>query len=163
MIAPNSVWRKDITAQFQSSDFYLFVYFVHFVFFFVVLTASSTRLGSWVHVWSFVHYSLSNIFLLTILFPLRNRNYKAFHLIHRNKFAAAVKIGILSFKLSFVIDSPLIYYVFQYYKQLQKEYISDDHDRSISVTALSVQMFTVPTLVCINFFVILLSKTCFAF
>uniref|UniRef100_A0A8C6RL83 E3 ubiquitin-protein ligase n=1 Tax=Nannospalax galili TaxID=1026970 RepID=A0A8C6RL83_NANGA len=34
----------------------------------------------------------------------------------------------------------------KYYKQLQKEYISDDHDRSISVTALSVQMFTVPTL-----------------
>uniref|UniRef100_A0A8C0XLZ1 E3 ubiquitin-protein ligase n=1 Tax=Castor canadensis TaxID=51338 RepID=A0A8C0XLZ1_CASCN len=36
--------------------------------------------------------------------------------------------------------------IFQYYKQLQKDYISDDHDRSISVTALSVQMFTVPTL-----------------
>ncbi|ERE70843.1 E3 ubiquitin-protein ligase [Cricetulus griseus] len=34
----------------------------------------------------------------------------------------------------------------KYYKQLQKEYISDDHDRSISITALSVQMFTVPTL-----------------
>ncbi|KAB1277143.1 E3 ubiquitin-protein ligase UBR1 [Camelus dromedarius] len=34
----------------------------------------------------------------------------------------------------------------KYYKQLQKEYINDDHDRSISVTALSVQMFTVPTL-----------------
>uniref|UniRef100_A0A8C4LYA4 E3 ubiquitin-protein ligase n=1 Tax=Equus asinus asinus TaxID=83772 RepID=A0A8C4LYA4_EQUAS len=34
----------------------------------------------------------------------------------------------------------------KYYKQLQKDYISDDHDRSISVTALSVQMFTVPTL-----------------
>lgn len=36
----------------------------------------------------------------------------------------------------------------QYYKALQKEYISDDHDRVLSVTALSVQMFTVPTLVC---------------
>ncbi|EQB77523.1 hypothetical protein CB1_000386021 [Camelus ferus] len=35
---------------------------------------------------------------------------------------------------------------YKYYKQLQKEYINDDHDRSISVTALSVQMFTVPTL-----------------
>ncbi|KAB0395433.1 hypothetical protein E2I00_005236, partial [Balaenoptera physalus] len=34
----------------------------------------------------------------------------------------------------------------KYYKQLQKDYISDDHDRSISITALSVQMFTVPTL-----------------
>ncbi|XP_075470396.1 E3 ubiquitin-protein ligase UBR1 isoform X2 [Ascaphus truei] len=34
----------------------------------------------------------------------------------------------------------------KHYKQLQKEYIDDDHDRSISVTALSVQMFTVPTL-----------------
>ncbi|GAB1286774.1 E3 ubiquitin-protein ligase UBR1 [Apodemus speciosus] len=34
----------------------------------------------------------------------------------------------------------------KYYKQLQKEYIRDDHERSISVTALSVQMFTVPTL-----------------
>ncbi|EMP39579.1 E3 ubiquitin-protein ligase UBR1 [Chelonia mydas] len=34
----------------------------------------------------------------------------------------------------------------KYYKLLQKEYISDDHDRSISVTALSVQIFTVPTL-----------------
>uniref|UniRef100_A0A674J3P7 E3 ubiquitin-protein ligase n=1 Tax=Terrapene triunguis TaxID=2587831 RepID=A0A674J3P7_9SAUR len=34
----------------------------------------------------------------------------------------------------------------KYYKTLQKEYISDDHERSISVTALSVQMFTVPTL-----------------
>nr|XP_033808724.1 E3 ubiquitin-protein ligase UBR1 isoform X1 [Geotrypetes seraphini] len=34
----------------------------------------------------------------------------------------------------------------KYYKQLQKEYIDDDHDRSISVTAFSVQMFTVPTL-----------------
>lgn len=34
----------------------------------------------------------------------------------------------------------------KYYKQLQKEYISDDHERSISITALSVQVFTVPTL-----------------
>uniref|UniRef100_A0A8C3HHS2 E3 ubiquitin-protein ligase n=1 Tax=Chrysemys picta bellii TaxID=8478 RepID=A0A8C3HHS2_CHRPI len=34
----------------------------------------------------------------------------------------------------------------KYYKTLQKEYISDDHERNISVTALSVQMFTVPTL-----------------
>ncbi|NXN30723.1 UBR1 ligase, partial [Nycticryphes semicollaris] len=34
----------------------------------------------------------------------------------------------------------------KYYKALQKEYISDDHDRALSVTALSVQMFTVPTL-----------------
>uniref|UniRef100_A0A8D0GAB6 E3 ubiquitin-protein ligase n=1 Tax=Sphenodon punctatus TaxID=8508 RepID=A0A8D0GAB6_SPHPU len=29
---------------------------------------------------------------------------------------------------------------------VKKEYISDDHERSVSVTALSVQMFTVPTL-----------------
>ena len=34
----------------------------------------------------------------------------------------------------------------KYYKTLQKEYISDDHDRVLSVTALSVQIFTVPTL-----------------
>ncbi|XP_038596898.1 E3 ubiquitin-protein ligase UBR1 [Tachyglossus aculeatus] len=34
----------------------------------------------------------------------------------------------------------------KHYKMLQKEYVSDDHDRSISVTALSVQIFTVPTL-----------------
>ncbi|NXP54782.1 UBR1 ligase, partial [Heliornis fulica] len=34
----------------------------------------------------------------------------------------------------------------KYYKALQKEYISDDHDRVLSVTALSVQIFTVPTL-----------------
>ncbi|XP_076833759.1 E3 ubiquitin-protein ligase UBR1 [Brachyhypopomus gauderio] len=32
------------------------------------------------------------------------------------------------------------------YKQLQEDFISDDHDRNISVTALSVQIFTVPTL-----------------
>lgn len=41
----------------------------------------------------------------------------------------------------------------QHYKQLQKDFISDDHERSISITALSVQIFTVPTLVsslCIN-------------
>ncbi|RVE57238.1 hypothetical protein OJAV_G00213940 [Oryzias javanicus] len=34
----------------------------------------------------------------------------------------------------------------KYYKQLQKDFISDDHERSISITALSVQIFTVPTL-----------------
>ncbi|XP_043836500.1 E3 ubiquitin-protein ligase UBR1 [Dromiciops gliroides] len=34
----------------------------------------------------------------------------------------------------------------KFYKPLQKDYISDDHDRSLSVTSLSVQMFTVPTL-----------------
>ncbi|XP_032917905.1 E3 ubiquitin-protein ligase UBR1 isoform X1 [Catharus ustulatus] len=34
----------------------------------------------------------------------------------------------------------------KYYKALQKEYINDDHERVLSVTALSVQMFTVPTL-----------------
>uniref|UniRef100_A0A670I4H8 E3 ubiquitin-protein ligase n=1 Tax=Podarcis muralis TaxID=64176 RepID=A0A670I4H8_PODMU len=34
----------------------------------------------------------------------------------------------------------------KHYKKLQSEYISDDHERQISVTALSVQMFTVPTL-----------------
>ncbi|XP_058847458.1 E3 ubiquitin-protein ligase UBR1-like [Acipenser ruthenus] len=32
------------------------------------------------------------------------------------------------------------------YKQLQEDFINDDHERSISVTALSVQIFTVPTL-----------------
>ncbi|KAL0969076.1 hypothetical protein UPYG_G00222340 [Umbra pygmaea] len=34
----------------------------------------------------------------------------------------------------------------KHYMQLQKDYILDDHDRSISITALSVQIFTVPTL-----------------
>ncbi|XP_072842308.2 E3 ubiquitin-protein ligase UBR1 isoform X2 [Pogona vitticeps] len=34
----------------------------------------------------------------------------------------------------------------KYYKTLQREYITDDHDRQISVTAFSVQMFTVRTL-----------------
>uniref|UniRef100_A0A672KZY2 E3 ubiquitin-protein ligase n=1 Tax=Sinocyclocheilus grahami TaxID=75366 RepID=A0A672KZY2_SINGR len=33
-----------------------------------------------------------------------------------------------------------------HYKQLQEDFISDDHQRNISVTALSVQIFTVPTL-----------------
>uniref|UniRef100_H2ZUK3 E3 ubiquitin-protein ligase n=1 Tax=Latimeria chalumnae TaxID=7897 RepID=H2ZUK3_LATCH len=34
----------------------------------------------------------------------------------------------------------------KHYKQLQKDFIEDDHERNICVTALSVQMFTVPTL-----------------
>uniref|UniRef100_A0A4W6FB94 E3 ubiquitin-protein ligase n=1 Tax=Lates calcarifer TaxID=8187 RepID=A0A4W6FB94_LATCA len=34
----------------------------------------------------------------------------------------------------------------KHYKQLQKDFINDDHERSISITALSVQIFTVPTL-----------------
>ncbi|OCT68575.1 E3 ubiquitin-protein ligase UBR1 isoform X3 [Xenopus laevis] len=34
----------------------------------------------------------------------------------------------------------------KHYKQIQKEYMSDDQDRNISVTAISVQVFTVPTL-----------------
>ncbi|XP_055719216.1 E3 ubiquitin-protein ligase UBR1 [Salvelinus fontinalis] len=34
----------------------------------------------------------------------------------------------------------------KHYKQLQKDYTLDDHERSISITALSVQIFTVPTL-----------------
>ncbi|KAM5130023.1 E3 ubiquitin-protein ligase UBR1 isoform 3-T3 [Mantella aurantiaca] len=34
----------------------------------------------------------------------------------------------------------------KYYKQVQKEYMDDDRDRNISVTAISVQVFTVPTL-----------------
>ncbi|XP_048829755.1 E3 ubiquitin-protein ligase UBR1 isoform X1 [Brienomyrus brachyistius] len=34
----------------------------------------------------------------------------------------------------------------KYYKQLQKDFIIDDHERSISITSLSVQIFTVPTL-----------------
>lgn len=36
---------------------------------------------------------------------------------------------------------------FQHFKLLQKDFINDDHERSISITALSVQIFTVPTLV----------------
>lgn len=42
---------------------------------------------------------------------------------------------------------PFALTVFQHYKQLQKDYTLDDHERSISITALSVQIFTVPTLV----------------
>ncbi|XP_056623407.1 E3 ubiquitin-protein ligase UBR1 isoform X2 [Triplophysa dalaica] len=34
----------------------------------------------------------------------------------------------------------------EHYQQLQEDFISDDHQRNISVTALSVQIFTVPTL-----------------
>ncbi|XP_046711512.1 E3 ubiquitin-protein ligase UBR1 isoform X2 [Silurus meridionalis] len=34
----------------------------------------------------------------------------------------------------------------QHYKQLQEDFIRDDHERNISITALSVQIFTVPTL-----------------
>ncbi|KAJ8290377.1 hypothetical protein GJAV_G00012060 [Gymnothorax javanicus] len=34
----------------------------------------------------------------------------------------------------------------KHYKQLQKDFINDDHERSISIAALSVQIFTVPTL-----------------
>ncbi|XP_072425540.1 E3 ubiquitin-protein ligase UBR1 isoform X1 [Chiloscyllium punctatum] len=33
-----------------------------------------------------------------------------------------------------------------HYKQLQLEFVEDDHDRNVSVTAQSVQIFTVPTL-----------------
>ena len=32
------------------------------------------------------------------------------------------------------------------YGQMMKEYINDDNDHSFSVTSLSVQLFTVPTL-----------------
>uniref|UniRef100_A0A3B3RQR6 E3 ubiquitin-protein ligase n=1 Tax=Paramormyrops kingsleyae TaxID=1676925 RepID=A0A3B3RQR6_9TELE len=39
-----------------------------------------------------------------------------------------------------------IEYTKQHYKQLQKDFIIDDHERSISITSLSVQIFTVPTL-----------------
>lgn len=39
----------------------------------------------------------------------------------------------------------------QHYKQLQRDFIVDDHERSISITALSVQIFTVPTLVSVVF------------
>nr|XP_019940317.1 PREDICTED: E3 ubiquitin-protein ligase UBR1 isoform X1 [Paralichthys olivaceus] len=34
----------------------------------------------------------------------------------------------------------------KHYKRLQKDFINDDHERNISITALSVQIFTVPTL-----------------
>ncbi|KAK2843429.1 hypothetical protein Q7C36_011644 [Tachysurus vachellii] len=34
----------------------------------------------------------------------------------------------------------------EHYKQLQEDFIRDDHERNISITALSVQIFTVPTL-----------------
>lgn len=33
------------------------------------------------------------------------------------------------------------------YQQLQKDFMEDDHERAVSVAALSVQLFTVPTLV----------------
>jgi len=37
---------------------------------------------------------------------------------------------------------------------LQRDYMEDDHERAVSVAALSVQLFTVPTLVssaCLSF------------
>ncbi|TSO25214.1 E3 ubiquitin-protein ligase UBR1 [Bagarius yarrelli] len=34
----------------------------------------------------------------------------------------------------------------EHYQQLQEDFIRDDHERNISITALSVQIFTVPTL-----------------
>uniref|UniRef100_A0A674MHK8 E3 ubiquitin-protein ligase n=1 Tax=Takifugu rubripes TaxID=31033 RepID=A0A674MHK8_TAKRU len=34
----------------------------------------------------------------------------------------------------------------KHFTQLQKDFINDDHERSVSITALSVQIFTVPTL-----------------
>lgn len=49
------------------------------------------------------------------------------------------------FTCLYLIHAPSL--CFQYYKQLQKDFIIDDHERSISITALSVQIFTVPTLV----------------
>lgn len=35
----------------------------------------------------------------------------------------------------------------QNYEHLQNDYVKDDHDREFSITDLSVQMFTVPSLV----------------
>lgn len=35
----------------------------------------------------------------------------------------------------------------QNYERLQSDYVRDDHDREFSITDLSVQIFTVPSLV----------------
>lgn len=73
-----------------------FVIFTCVCVFWVFLSfhLNSARLGSWIRIWSFVCYPLSDTFLLTILSPL-DRSYNTCHFIHRCKFAAAVKIGIL--------------------------------------------------------------------
>lgn len=41
----------------------------------------------------------------------------------------------------------LLHHYLQNYERLQSDYVKDDHDREFSVTDLSVQMFTVPSLV----------------
>ncbi len=41
----------------------------------------------------------------------------------------------------------LLHHCLQNYERLQSDYVTDDHDREFSVTDLSVQMFTVPSLV----------------
>ena len=34
----------------------------------------------------------------------------------------------------------------RHYRNIQRDFIDDDHDHSLSVTSLSVQIFTVPTI-----------------
>uniref|UniRef100_A0A8C1UES8 E3 ubiquitin-protein ligase n=1 Tax=Cyprinus carpio TaxID=7962 RepID=A0A8C1UES8_CYPCA len=51
--------------------------------------------------------------------------------------------------LSLLLLSPLLcllHHCLQNYERLQSDYVKDDHDREFSVTDLSVQMFTVPSL-----------------
>uniref|UniRef100_A0A3Q3EW22 E3 ubiquitin-protein ligase n=1 Tax=Kryptolebias marmoratus TaxID=37003 RepID=A0A3Q3EW22_KRYMA len=66
------------------------------------------------------------------------RMYKARKIVHELIFCSMLMDA--EFKRLFAIEFT------KYYKQLQKDFINDDHERSISITALSVQIFTVPTL-----------------
>uniref|UniRef100_A0A3Q2CHI4 E3 ubiquitin-protein ligase n=1 Tax=Cyprinodon variegatus TaxID=28743 RepID=A0A3Q2CHI4_CYPVA len=62
--------------------------------------------------------------------------YKARKIVHELIFCSMLMDS--EFKRLFAVEFT------KYYKQLQKDFISDDHERSISITALSVQIFTVP-------------------
>uniref|UniRef100_A0A3Q3MZM6 E3 ubiquitin-protein ligase n=1 Tax=Labrus bergylta TaxID=56723 RepID=A0A3Q3MZM6_9LABR len=62
--------------------------------------------------------------------------YKARKIVHEMIFCSMLMET--EFKRLFAIEFT------KHYKQLQKDFINDDHERSISITALSVQIFTVP-------------------
>ncbi|XP_026159846.1 E3 ubiquitin-protein ligase UBR1 isoform X3 [Mastacembelus armatus] len=64
------------------------------------------------------------------------------------QFTKVKKQNVLNFffSSSLICLNTCFVFSFQHYKRLQKDFINDDHERSISITALSVQIFTVPTL-----------------
>lgn len=70
--------------------------------------------------------------------------------------------------LSLLPLSPLLRLLHRYlqnYERLQSDYVKDDHDREFSVTDLSVQMFTVPSLVstCEERLPAMRKRACFGF